>query len=57
MFRFAALTSPDLLHEDAQRIVTTVEHELENTLPTTTTHRDVTANQLPELEMLQPFAA
>jgi hypothetical protein len=54
VFRYATLTSPDLLYADAQRIVEEAEKELENTLKTTETAADV-AIELPPLESLQPF--
>ena len=56
VFRAAALTSPDLLYADAQRIVAEAEKELENTVRTTETARAGTV-ELPALESLRPFAA
>jgi hypothetical protein len=55
VFKAAALTSPDLLYADAQRIVEEAEKELENALPTTETAR-AGAIELPALESLRPFA-
>jgi hypothetical protein len=54
VFRFAALTSPDLLDADAQRIVDDVEKKLETTL-TTRNVATGAAIELPPLESLKPF--
>jgi hypothetical protein len=54
-FRYATLTSPDLLYGDAQRIVEEVEKDLEGTLKTTATSSNTTI-ELSALESLRPFA-
>jgi hypothetical protein len=55
VFRYATLTSPDLLYADAERIVEEAEKQLERTLRTTETAR-TRVNELPALESLRPFA-